>query len=392
MADNRNLGSSSLSSSNLGNPLEPKEIHSLTLKALPIYSEKTDIAHDSDSDDAFGVSTILTLPQAFVNMFLGETFKSYISIHNHSPFDVKNVTMKAEMQTGTKRFALADVNTPIISFQSGESHDYVVSHEVKEIGIHILVCTVSYTRHTGESKSFRKFFKFQVMNPISIKMQTHDLQHGIFLTAQIQNLTTNPLFLETVRFEPLPLYVATDLNQMEDNSKSLGGVLGDLIYMKPSDVRQYLFKVKEVDDVELMNQVEPKGESRGKIGSVIGKLELTWKSNFGESGRLQTAPLERKVPQRLELELSVRNAPSHILLERPFTIDCELTNTSNRNISPKLHYARDKMTGVSVDGTMRYDGLTQPVQPGASVHITLRLFPTKPGVQKVKKKKKKMMI
>ncbi len=39
-----------------------------------------------------------------------------------------------------------------------------------------LVCTVNYVKHDGEKKYFRKFFKFQVMNPISIKTQTHDLQ------------------------------------------------------------------------------------------------------------------------------------------------------------------------------------------------------------------------
>jgi len=350
MADSRTLTSSSLSTSQM-NAAQEREIHSLTLKvmrlykpsfhmALPIYSEQNDIASCvmPDLDDAFGVSNILSLPQAFVNIFLGETFKSYISINNHSPFDVKNIVVKAELQTGTKRFSLAEMNTPIISFGSGESHDFIVTHEVKEIGIHILVCTVNYTRHTGEIKSFRKFFKFQVTNPISIKMQTHDLQYGIFLTAQIQNLTTNPLFLESVKFEPLPLYMASDLNQADENNKQMSAVVGDLVYMKPTDVRQYLFKV------------EPKNDSRAKIGSIIGKLEIMWKSNLGESGRLQTAPLERKVPQRAELELTVRNIPTQIMLESPFDIVCELTNASDRNITPLLTFERDKMGGLAING------------------------------------------
>jgi hypothetical protein len=50
---------------------------------------------------------------------------------------VKNTTVKAELQTATQRFCLLEVGIPISNFNSGESHDYVVTHEVKELGIHM---------------------------------------------------------------------------------------------------------------------------------------------------------------------------------------------------------------------------------------------------------------
>lgn len=177
-------------------------------------------------------------------------------------------------------------------------------------------------------------------------------------------------------------------------------------------------------------KVEPKNDSRAKIGSIIGKLELMWKSNLGESGRyvhppvisdihlsflthlsyvtlvthlrLQTAPLERKVPQRVELELTVRNIPPHIYLETPFDIVCELTNASDRNMTPVLTFERDKMGGLAVNGTGVYIlvmtssrviidvsvtgvNMTGGVMvAGSTTQITLSLFPTKPGVQKVR--------
>ena len=40
--------------------------------------------------------------------------------------------------------------------------DHVLSHEVKELGTHILVCEVTYSTATSEKLNFRKFFKFQV--------------------------------------------------------------------------------------------------------------------------------------------------------------------------------------------------------------------------------------
>jgi hypothetical protein len=189
---------------------EAKEAQSLTLKVmrlskpsfdvnLPILCEKSDIPGpvlnemSQNGIEAFGVSEFLTLPHSFGNIFLGETFTCYLSVHNHSPFDVRGVTVKAELQTTTQKFCPLDIGaSPIASFNSGESNDYVVSHDVKEIGIHILVCTVNYIKHDGEKKYFRKYFKFQVMNPLSIKTQTYDLQQSIFLEGIIQNATQVP--------------------------------------------------------------------------------------------------------------------------------------------------------------------------------------------------------
>ena len=39
----------------------------------------------------------------------------------------------------------------------------MISHEVKELGTHILVCEVTYCNAAGEKLNFRKFFKFQVI-------------------------------------------------------------------------------------------------------------------------------------------------------------------------------------------------------------------------------------
>ena len=47
-------------------------------------------------------------------------------------------------------------------FAPGSTVDHVLSHEVKELGTHILVCEVTYSTATSEKLNFRKFFKFQV--------------------------------------------------------------------------------------------------------------------------------------------------------------------------------------------------------------------------------------
>lgn len=59
-------------------------------------------------------------------------------------------------------------------------------------------------------------------------------------------------------------------------------------YLQPMDTRQYLYCLK------------PKPEFAEKAGvikgvTVIGKLDIVWKTNLGERGRLQTSQLQRMV-------------------------------------------------------------------------------------------------
>lgn len=63
---------------------------------------------------------------------------------------------------------------------------------------------------------------------------------------------------------------------------------GSRAYLQPMDTRQYLYCLK------------PKKEFAEKAGiikgvTVIGKLDIVWKTNLGERGRLQTSQLQRMV-------------------------------------------------------------------------------------------------
>lgn len=76
-------------------------------------------------------------------------------------------------------------------------------------------------------------------------------------------------------------------------------------YLQPMDTRQYLYCLK------------PKPEYAEKAGvikgvTVIGKLDIVWKTNLGERGRLQTSQLQRMVRQAE----SERN-PRFPLLQNP---------------------------------------------------------------------------
>ncbi len=70
-------------------------------------------------------------------------------------------------------------------------------------------------------------------------------------------------------------------------------VFGRVNYMNPLDVRQYLYcltpKPEMYADGKLLKGV-----------TNIGKLDIVWKTNIGEKGRLQTSPLQRVVSFHLK--------------------------------------------------------------------------------------------
>ena len=110
----------------------------------------------------------LCFPAGFGNIYLGETLEAFVSACNNGSQQLTRLEVRAEIQTGTKRVPLLDGKTPnsvIPSFAPRQYTDYLVSHELKEAGVHIMICSGSYMDASGEEKKVRQYFKFQVCVP-----------------------------------------------------------------------------------------------------------------------------------------------------------------------------------------------------------------------------------
>ncbi|CAN6455611.1 unnamed protein product [Victoria cruziana] len=132
----------------------------------------------ADPSDLMGFLGVLVLPQAFGAIYLGETFCSYISINNSSKYEVRDVIIKAEIQTERQRVLLLDTaRSPVESIRSGGRYDFTVEHDVKELGPHTLVCTALYNDGDGERKYLPQFFKFVVANPLSVRTKVRSVKY-----------------------------------------------------------------------------------------------------------------------------------------------------------------------------------------------------------------------
>ncbi|KAG0349599.1 hypothetical protein BG004_000005 [Podila humilis] len=344
----------------------------------PSSSHGYDSHHKGLDMGDFGVSELLTMPASFGNIYLGETFTSYICANNESPHPVRDVILKAELQTSTLRFALSNTLSPqqrsasnspsnvpaatgghIQLLESGRTNEMIVSHEIKELGIHILVCSIQYTTLDGLQKSFRKFYKFQVLNPLSVKTKVNQppgpssaaqeaaangnvpipmsVSKGgvVLLEALVQNMSGVTLWMERMRFDVADTFTVRDLNVViprnittdpQEGEKPLS-VFGEHDYFAPNDVRQYLY---------VLTPKQGK-ESMARTTNVLGKLDILWRSQFGETGRLQTSQLTRKPTPLEDIAIQVVKVPERIQLEKVFSIEIIVKNQSAVSIGSSLN-------------------------------------------------------
>lgn len=343
---------------------------------IPVITDSRDLAGDTflqlmkqdiGSDPSgipMAIGPLLVLPQNFGNIFLGETFSSYISVHNDSGSSVTSVTIKVELQTSSQRLTLVGINgnSSQEALDPSKSIDDVINHEVKELGTHILVCAVSYVGPTGENLYFRKFFKFQVLKPLDVKTKFYNADSDdVFLEAQIQNTTFQPIHMEKVTLEASNLYEAVELNGSDENQfrdkddQLRGRRYSRRTNMNHLDCRQYLYCLTPKKDVLRDDSL------RGVTN--IGKLDIVWKTNMGEKGRLQTSQLQRMAQGYGDIRVTVNSIPNIVCMGVTFTLSLNVANCSDRTM--------DLMMALQNERKSRGLSGTTPAMDSSDINVVI---------------------
>jgi len=315
------------------------------------------------------------LPQSFGSIYLGETFMSYVSLHNDSTETSDNVVLKCDLQTATQRLPILQ-SAQGGQLHSGDSIDQVLSHEVKELGTHVLVCEVSYSAPGKSKMNFRKFFKFNVMKPLDVKTKFYNAEsEDVFLEAQVQNVTAGPLCLEKVGLDPSPMFKVTSLNQvigLDGNVQAEKHVFGRYNYLQPQDSRQYLFCLTPKNELK-SNYKQLRGATN------IGKMDIIWRTNMGDRGRLQTSQLQRMTPNHGDVRFNVESIPSIVRINEAFKLTCVIMNNSDRTLDLELSLESvNKPKMLWTGSTSRKLGL---IEPSGSTEIMLECVPQDTALQ-----------
>ncbi|KAF9001975.1 hypothetical protein BDQ17DRAFT_1357845 [Cyathus striatus] len=313
--------------------------------------------HPKTLRDLTHASELLSLPPSFGSIQLGETFSSSLCVNNETSTTIEAVHLKVEMQTATSKVILLETEGPGHSLIPGDTLENVVSHEIKELGQHVLACVVTYRLppnaravpgasedpHDPNLLTFRKFYKFLVTNPLSVKTKVHvpkspsallvpHERDKVFLEVHVQNLTQHPMFLERMRFECIDGWEVEEINANDSDNLDKNVFGGSLAIMQPQDMRQYIYflRPKNVTDIPVVHLP----------GSVIplGRLDISWTSSFGEPGRLLTSMLSRKIPAASLQHQPISPAPPAPAL--PPYLKRSVTIGPSRPQSPQLTQSR----------------------------------------------------
>lgn len=107
-------------------------------------------------------------------------------------------------------------------------------------------------------------------------------------TIQIQNITAGPICLESVELESSESYTAKSLNTLPNGES----VFKSKNMLEPQNSCQFLYCIRPIAALA----ADPKAL---KVANNIGKLDIIWRSNLGERGRLQTSQLQRNVSENI---------------------------------------------------------------------------------------------
>ncbi|KAM0747971.1 DUF974-domain-containing protein [Meredithblackwellia eburnea MCA 4105] len=344
-----------------GAPAQQRAPHALSLKVLraslpslapsstpfSLYNDENDPINQLDSNSVLGgpaqgpFSDALLLPASFGTIFLGETFSALLCLSNdlivpptptptsttappppppaliaHSPIlKVEMHTLHPTTGAPLSKHHLKTVYAPSSEdrLAPGEETTAEVRHEIKELGVHSLVCTVGYGAKmsgNGEmtSRSFRKVYKFQVSNPLSVRTKAHSPsptslllpqeRQKIFLEVQVQNQAQREMVFEKMLFVPLEGWTLVDASRVfpptpptsdgdDDGTLPLFSPSTSSSLLPPNHTRQYLYILSAPPSSPLPTP----GTSQP-----LGRLDIEWRTANGEKGRLMTSMLGRKVP------------------------------------------------------------------------------------------------
>ncbi|XP_026471080.1 trafficking protein particle complex subunit 13 [Ctenocephalides felis] len=312
------------------------------------------------------VGQFLLLPQSFGNIYLGETFSCYICVHNCTNELVTGVHLKANLQiTSQSIHILPSPNQELpSSLGPNDTLDSVIHYEVKEIGTHILVCEVNYNSTKNTQESFRKFFKFQVVKPLDIKTKFYNADSNeVYLEATIQNITSGVVCLEKVLLESSDMFNVNELNAVDETRTVL-------------DETNYLSSQCSCNLLYCLTTKEALSDATN-----IGKLDIVWRSNLGEKGRLQTSQLYRIAPKYGDINVSIKNIPSTVCIEETFDVICEISNISQRPVEILLRLRPIENSGLHWIGVS--DRKLGTLEGGKSLECVLTAFPTRSGLLSV---------
>jgi trafficking protein particle complex subunit 13 len=274
-------------------PSEVAEFPAPTLRVMRLQKPTLHVASPGITHRGEGaLRNSLCLPDS-LTVYIGELFSAYLGVINSSKEHVlRRLTVSAQLQTPSQRWQLPSKLEHGTDVPPSRNIDAIVSHSIEESGQHILRVEVAYQTPDGSSKTFRKFYRFQVISPLQLSLKASRIGDSeCYVSVTIEYTNTDPnekhktITLTDIDFacaDGLSAHRVDGAKGTDDNSKQKTAVeLFDSVpIVTPGSKISVLFLVKATS---------PNAVLRGMAGGdYIGHAHIIWRRAMGEIGQVRS--------------------------------------------------------------------------------------------------------
>ena len=399
-----------------------------TLKVMRLQAPQLGQAPSTLLSSEGTLSSNLMLPDSFGVIHVGETFAAYLGVLNAAAdVSVRGLTVSAQLQTPSRRIVLPSRldGTPADIEPSG-GVDAIVSRRLEEVGPHILRVEVGYV--SNGQKSLRKFYRFNVTNPLSI---TESVVRGgdakCFVTIRVQNTmeksTQGAVTISDVRFQPSTGLASEQITLSEEGQCSVSAL--DLYdscgRLQAGESYQYLFSVRAESETANLRGIS--------YGDDLGQAVITYHKAMGETGVIKSSLIvcpptaldderedsaatdfvvhgsglsvdvaaaaaqrslvgrggrgdQQSLDERLPVTVEPISPPSTMNMGSPQTVSLLVVNHSSQPMNVQLQMRLSEQSGVVVCG-QSYLSVGEVGASGGSTTVDIRLIALVAGLFKV---------
>jgi hypothetical protein len=317
-----------------------------TLRVMRLQSPALHNPAAGSLDNQAALHNSLCLPES-LGVYVGETFTAYLGVLNTSTRQsIRRLTVLAQLQTPSNRWQLPSLLEKGVDVNPANGVDAIVAHAIEEPGQHILRVEVGYRTNDGGLQTFRKFYRFQVVNPLTIQQTTirmGDSQCFVSLSVTYNKTAdaTGPLVIANAAFRPVDGLVARLLDghvseSTPDAKMSALQLLDKSGLLQPGSIVRYLFQIEATSREAVLKGIA--------AGDLLGQAVLTWRKAMGETGQIYSASIycppvqpdqEHFVTYRSGLSVDVAAAAAQRAQSTPSAVDQTLlTNRFPVTVEP----------------------------------------------------------
>ncbi|SBS91794.1 hypothetical protein POVCU2_0070010 [Plasmodium ovale curtisi] len=277
----------------------------------------TDFEKNGNIDDmSLSNEFSLSLPINYRKIFIGQDFKSQITISNNLKNDIQISAIHVEVLTRQNTFSIYQ-NVDQINVHPNSFFNFVTSFAVNFLDIFTMHCVVEYFQG-NEKKKLKKDFNFICKNPFNLKTVILHKKDKVYIEVVLKNVEEDNIMVNDIKLKDIKCELIK--NENEEDFKMHNGIH----YFKQNDEYSMIFCVS--DEESKLNILRALNDEN------ITNIEIIYFTNTGGKGLYNLHFLKKSIITdniRIYLE---KPENAFYLVRKMYKFEIVFENNTDQNV------------------------------------------------------------